>query len=381
MHNRNFSLAVLLSLGVVSSSSLLSSCSSKTVLRVFNWGEYIQTDLLKEFEKEFNCDVKYSTFDSNESAIIQMTNNSFDVVIPSDYAIEELASKNMLQELDWNKIYASYASAEGITETVSDGREGMKAYYTDYINTITDRLLNDDNSFDFFKYAAPYFSGNVGIVYNADKISPSVIEEKGWDIVRDNSYNLAYYDSSRDGFMVPLKALGYSMNTTSTSEIDDAYNWLKVQKDNFRKNTSKTVSYITDEVLDGMVQGIYDIGLVYSGDACYVMNESKLNLDFYVPSSGTNVWVDGMVIPTNAKQVDLAHEFIAFMTRTNSGYENAMEVCYNPSTKKAFEKFVNENADFSDYYSYEIAEKDEIYRYNSEIKTYMDKKWLDFLNY
>ncbi len=356
----------------------LTSCSSKTTLKVFNWGEYIQMDLLKQFEKEYDCKVKYSTFNSNEDALIQMENNSFDVVVPSDYAIEELASKNMIQELDWNKIYQEYAKSEELTLEVTDPLAAMKEQYTDFVNKITTDLKNDTNSFDFFKYAAPYFSGNVGIVYDADKISAEEIAQDGWNIVRNGSYKVAYYDSSRDGFMPPLKELGKSMNTTSKSDIDEAVNWLKEQKQSVGKN----LSYVTDEVLDGVINGVYDIALVYSGDACYMMSESNRNLDFYVPTNGTNVWVDGMVIPTSSKQVDLAYKFIAFMTRSNSSYQNALEVCYTPTTKKALDLFLNDDdfKDYQSYYSYEIQPLDEIYRYNSSIKKYMDDKWQDVMN-
>lgn len=365
-------------LSAFATQALLTSCSSKTVLKVFNCGEYIQTDLLKKFEKEYDCKVKYSTFDSNESAIIQVNNNYFDIVVPSDYAIEELASKGKLRELDWEKIYAPYAEYENLSLEVSDAREAMTSEYTDFVNQITSDLKNDTRSFDFYKYAAPYFSGNVGIIYRKDKISTDLIREKGWEILRNGNYKIGYYNSSRDGFMVPLKELGYSMNSTNQNEIDDAYNWLVEQ----RRSVKSNLSYVTDDVLDGMVNGKYDIALVYSGDACYLMKESNYDLDFYVPSKGTNVWVDGMVIPTSAKQVDLAYKFIAFMTRSTSGSANALEVGYSPTTKKAFDLFIanDEYKEYKDYYTYEIQSTDEIYRYNESIKTYLDSKWLDVLN-
>ncbi len=371
-------LSLGLSLTLMGGVATLTSCNSGPTLKVFNWGEYIDLSLLREFEKEYHCKVRYSTFNSNENAVIQATNNSFDVIVPSDYAIEELAKKGRLKELDWEKLYNAYHKIEEENQVeVKDAREQMTSLYTDFVNNITTRMKEDTNSFDFYKYAAPYFSGNVGIVYNKDKVSEEMIQEKGWDIVREGSLKVAYYDNPREGFMVPLKELGYSMNTTSEKEIDEAYDWLVEQR-----RRVKNLTYVTDEVLDGMIFGTYDVAIVYSGDACYVMGESELNLDFYVPSNGTNVWVDGMVIPTNATQVDLAYNFIAFMTRANSGYKNAMEVSYTPTTKEALDMYLNDEEvlEYREYYSYVMREKDEIYRYNESIKTYMDNKWQDALN-
>jgi spermidine/putrescine-binding protein len=183
------------------------ACNGKETLVVFNWGEYIDEQTLKDFEKQEGICITYTQFLSNEMAYTKMKSQSFDVVIPSDYMIERLATEGEIEELDWSKITGFDREKD-----ISTPARGV----IDYLNH------NDEKNFDILKYAAPYLTGQVGIVYNSKKISQSAVEEQGWEVFRNSQYRVAYYDSSRDGFMVPLSQLGYSLNTTITSEINQA---------------------------------------------------------------------------------------------------------------------------------------------------------------
>lgn len=365
---------------------MLTSCG-ETKLKVYNWGEYIDISLIKEFEKEYKCKVRYTNYDSNEIAITQMRNTTFDVVVPSDYAIEQLAAEDLIQELDWTKImgYMDNKEFDETYEFDASANEVAKAkaksMYADGLVNIIDKLKNDENSFDFLKYAAPYFWGNVGIIYNKDKAGlKEAVESSGWEVVRNPNYKIAYYNSARDGFMPALKQNGYSMNTTDTAQINTAKEWLKEQN----RVVGKNLNYLTDEVLEQITNGSYDLGLVYSGDAVYIMQEANgINFDFFVPTTGTNVWADGMVIGKDSNNVDLAHKFIAFMSSKDASLRNASTTCYNASNKDAFKDML-ESEDFVDYadmYNYTPKENDEIYRYLGENgKRLYDDAWTEVIN-
>ncbi|MDY0210561.1 MAG: ABC transporter substrate-binding protein [Acholeplasma sp.] len=325
------------------------TCMNKEKLALFNWGEYIDPALIKAFEKENDVCVTMSTFDSNESAITKMKTQSFDLIIPSDYAVEQMVEEELLQTMDWSKI-------------TTFNRE------TDLASGLQSIL--DNVEFDILSYGVPYFWGNVGVLYNKDNVSLEILQAKEWEIFNED-LDIAFYDSSRDGFMVALKNLGYSMNTEEASELNEAENWLSdlARKDN--------VVFLTDEILDDMVKLSYDIALTYSGDAIYLMSEQE-KLGFYVPTTGTNVWVDTMVIPKNAKNTDLAYAFINFMLTYDSQMANTEYVMYTTVRQDVYTELITEGSDFYEYvdaYNVVIHTNDEVYGYNAVTKTFMSDAW------
>ncbi len=173
------------------------------VLYVFNWGEYMDMEVIHNFEKEYNVVVKYSTFESNEDMYTKlMTGAAYDVLFPSDYMVERLIRENKLQPLDKSVI----TNAEGLAE-------GVKNLAFDPDNT----------------YSMPYLWQTVGILYDTTKVDPEAIEEQGWDAYHNPEYagHVYVYNSERDGFLLGLKALGLSVNTTSEADLEAAYNWLR----------------------------------------------------------------------------------------------------------------------------------------------------------
>ena len=201
-----------------------SAISSKPVLRVYNSGEYMDTSLIEDFQKEYNCKVVYETFDSNETMYTKLQSGAeYDVIIPSDYMIERLISEDYLQPIDWKLI------------TNKD--------------KIIPKLLKNDFDPDN-KYTVPYYWGTVGILYDKTVVDENDLKE-GWNILRNKKYSgqIYMYDSERDSFMVALKGLGYSMNTRNKDELKQAYNWLIEQN-----NTMKPV-YVGDDVMDNMISG------------------------------------------------------------------------------------------------------------------------------
>ena len=287
-----------------------STINNKPVLRVFNSGEYMDSNLIEKFEKENDCDVVYETFDSNESMYTKLQSGSmYDVLVPSDYMIERLIKEDYLQPIDWGKI------------TNKD--------------KIVPKLLN--NNFDKgSKYAVPYYWGTVGIVYNKKTVSKEDLQG-GWNILKNKKYSgkIYMYDSERDSFMIALKALGYSMNTTNKSELQQAYEWLVEQN-----KTMKPV-YVGDDVMDNMISGNKDMAVVYSGDGAYIISENS-NMGFVVPEQGSNNWIDGMVITKSCKNTELAHKFINFFLQKDVAIQNTAYIGYDSAVKSVYEYYRDE---------------------------------------
>ena len=301
--------AAALVMMVVLAAGMLTGCGggNKKTLKIYNAGEYIDKGLISQFEKEYNCRVIYETFDSNETMYTKlMSGEEYDVLIPSDYMIERLIKEDYLQPIDWDQI----TNAGNLMDVVMENA----AYDPDHT------------------YTVPYFWGTVGIIYDTTVVAQEDLAQ-GWNLLKDTDYagNIYMYDSERDSFMVALKALGYSMNTADTAQIDEAYDWLVEQRD-----TMNPV-YVGDDVIDNMISGNKAMAVVYSGDAAYMMTENE-NLDYFTPDEGTNIWYDCMVITKNCTETELAHQFINFMLDNDNALANSEEVGYTSPVESAFEQ-------------------------------------------
>lgn len=319
--------------------------NNRPVLRVFNSGEYIDTELLERFKKENNCDIIYETFDSNESMYTKLQSGAeYDILIPSDYMIERLMKEKYLQPINWEKISNK--------------------------DKIIPSLLN--NNFDKNnRYAVPYYWGTVGILYNKNKVSKEDLEQ-GWEILRNQKYSgkIYMYDSERDAFMVALKALGYSMNTHNHAELREAYQWLIEQR-----NTMKPV-YVGDDVMDNMISGNKDMAVVYSGDGAYVISENE-DMEFFVPDQGSNVWTDAMVMTKDCSNTELAHKFIDFFLQKDVAIQNTRYIGYDSCVKSVYEYFRDEEYKGNSGCAPDVSNsKNEEFKYQEqEIKEYCAGLW------
>ncbi len=330
---------------VVLSVSLFGCGGDKATLKVYNAGEYIDTSLIKAFEKENDCKVIYETFDSNETMYTKvMSGERYDVIVPSDYMIERLAKEGFLQEIDKSKL----------------------GNFGNVIPTILNQPFDPEN-----KYSIPYFWGSVGILYDKTVVDAKDLEA-GWEILRNPKYKdqLYMYDSERDSFMIALKALGYSLNTTNKAELEEAYDWL------IKQNEIMNPIYMGDDVIDSMVSGSKPIAIVYSGDASYIMSLNE-NLGFYEPQEGTNLWIDGMVITKDCADVDLAHRFIDFMLEHENACANSETVGYSSSVQSAFDEMSKTiYAGVDAYIPRSDNPKDEYFRYqDAETKKFCAELW------
>ena len=316
-------------------------------LHIYNWGEYTGENIIADFEKETGATVIQENFDSNEQMYIKVANKEpYDILVPSDYMIERLIQEDLLQKLDHSKLTCM--------DKLADAVKGLP--------------YDPDN-----EYSVPYFWGTVGIVYDKTKVDIKDLEEEGFGIFLDEKYkgDVYLYDSERDSFMMALKALGYSMNTTNEQEIQEAYEWL------VQCVETMDTEIVTDEIIDNMAQGRKALGLIYSGDATYVMDENE-NMGYYMPKSGTNLWSDAMVIPKNAKNPELAHAFINYASDYAGAYDNSSYVGYTSANQEVMDDIYGEGGDYEgiDAYIPRIDNpKDEVFVYNEDTKKIMGDLW------
>ena len=316
-------------------------------LHVYNWGEYTGENIIPMFEEQTGARVVMENFDSNEQMYIKIANGeAYDILVPSDYMIQRLIQENLVQKLDQEKLDCFANLTEDVIGLPYDPEN---------------------------EYSVPYFWGNVGIIYDTTKVSEEELAEKGYNIFLDENYrgDIYLYDSERDSFMMALKALGYSMNTESEEELNAAYEWLVQCVETMEPEI------VTDEIIDNMAQGRKAMGIVYSGDAAYIMSENE-NMGFYMPETGTNHWCDAMVIPSNAQNIALAHEFMDFVSSYEGAYDNSSYVGYTSPNKEVMDELSGEGGDYEGINAYlprTDNEKDEMFEFNAETRKIISNLW------
>ena len=316
-------------------------------LYIYNWGEYTGENIIADFEKETGASVVMDNFDSNEQMYIKVANGEpYDLLVPSDYMIQRLIEEDLLQKLDKSKL--------DCMDKLVDAVKG---------------LPYDPNN----DYSVPYFWGTVGIVYDKNKVDIQDLEAEGYNIFLNPKYkgDVYLYDSERDSFMMALKALGYSMNTENEQELQEAYQWLVTCVQ------TMDTEIVTDEIIDNMAQGRKALGLIYSGDAAYVMSENE-DMGFYMPEGGTNLWSDAMVIPKNAQNPELAHAFINYASDYKGAYDNSSYVGYTSANQKVMEDLSGEGGDFEGINAYiprTDNPNDEVFVHNEKTKKIDSELW------
>ena len=270
---------------------LLSSCQNKekNQVVVFNSGEYLDMDLIPGFEEATGIDVIYETFTSDEEMFIKLSqsSNNYDVIFPSDYMVERLKKRDMLEKIDFSNV------------------PNFK-----YINKEFKNLSFDPQN----EYTVPYFSSHFGIVYNKDLIKEPITK---WADLWDPKYKgeIIMYDLPRLSMSVALQKLGYSINTTDMDQINEAKMELVKQK-------PLVYAYLTDEARDLVIQGDAAITVMYSGDALLMQNQNE-NLEYVFPKEGMNLQVDSMAIPKGARNKKNAEAFINYFSDPKIASQNA----------------------------------------------------------
>lgn len=346
---------------------LLVACDNRPALKVLMPTEYIDLELVKEFNKAgHDFKVEIITFDSNEDMLATVQDSNYDIIIPSDYALEELSLRDgFLKEIDWTRL-------EHLTNKTG--------FDSDLVSAL-ESLNTDENPFDLLKYGIPYFWGSVGLLYDTNKISTERIQEEGWNILK-TADRVMGYDSARDAMMIALKQ-GYldadtqstsSVNTATEADINNAANWWK---------SSKVSLYQTDQIFDDMMHPTkFDVAVAYSGDALYIIDKNIAdgheNIDYYVPTdAGSNIFIDAMVITSASTKIDEAYTFINFITDPENAYTNSYEVAYTSPYASVVERII-ENEDYPEnVYRVTFGDFDELFRYNKTLGDQVVQAWIN----
>ncbi|AYC29089.1 ABC transporter substrate-binding protein [Paenisporosarcina cavernae] len=307
-----------------------SNSKSADVLTIYNWGEYMDPELVDRFEEETGIRVIYETFDSNEAMMtkIEQGGTSYDLAMPSEYAIEKMKENNLLIPIDSSKL---------------PNLQHIDPYFLD--------LPFDPGN----EYSIPYFWGTVGVAFNPTLLEGQTFEswEDLWDPALKDEIILV--DGAREVIGMGLNSLGYSLNSTNPAEIDEAREKLTTLSPNIK-------AILGDEIVETMRRGEASIALVWSGQAADIMWVNE-DIDYVVPKEGSNLWFDNMVIPSTAANVEGAHKFINFMLDPEVAAQNADYVGYSTPNKDALpimDPEVTEDTRF--YPTEEMRERLEVYK-------------------
>jgi len=316
----------------------LAACDGANVLKVYNWNDYIADDVIKDFTKETGIRVIYDGFDENEKMFVKVKsggNNNYDVVVPSDYMIEQMIAEDMLEELDFSNI----------------------PNYGFIMNKYRNLGFDPDN-----KYSVPYMTGTLGILYNKKLVNEPITSLHS---LFDARYagKIFMMESMRDTLGTALKLLGYSYNTTNEDQINQAAQILMAQK-------PLVLGYVNDTVKDGMISGEALLALVYSGEAFKVIDEYPDEFEYIIPDEGTNLAVDSFVIIKGSKNKEAAEKFINFMQRPDIALRNALETGYITPNSEVLKELPREWIENNHRYPNDstLAEKAEYFNY-SPVKT------------
>ncbi len=302
---KNVKKMILCSIFILIMVCTLSACSKGPKVYVYNWGEYIDPDVLKMFEKDTGIKVVYDGFDSNEEMYPKIKTNAvqYDVVCPSDYMIQKMIQEDLLTEIDYDKV--------------------------PNIKNLDPAYLKTAENFDpGNKYSVPYCWGTLGILYNKTMVNGPI---DSWEAIFDEQYsgNILMIDSVRDAFAIALSSLGYDINSTDEAQLDQAKELLK-------KQYPLVQAYVVDEVRDKMIGGEAALGVIYSGEAIFT-KRSNPDLEYVVPKEGSNVWIDGWVIPKNCRNKEYAEKFINYMCDAKIAKMNFEFITYSTPNAAARE--------------------------------------------
>ena len=315
-------------------------------INFFNYGENIDEETIKEFEKKYGIKVNIETFDDMEAMYQKVSSGGvkYDVVLVSDALMPRMIKNNLVQELN------------------KDNIPNISQMDEEYLN-----LEIDPGN----KYSVPYMFGTVGLIYNKDVVKEEV---DSWDILWDEKYKdkIFMFDTYRDTLGVALKKLGYSLNSTDPKEIEEAKELLLSQRE------LVDPIYGVDNGTVMIPAGESDINMIWSGEGLNLQDENP-NLVYVVPKEGANFWIDSLCIPTNAKNVEGAEKFINFVSDKESALRIADEIGYTTPNKEArLEQPESVRNNPNAYMPKEIMDRCEIYvDLSKDVKRLYDDAWLE----
>ncbi len=313
-------------------------------ISVYNWGLYIDPNVLDMFEEETGIKVQYDEFSTNEDMYIKVKSggSKYDIIIPSDYMIEKMIKEDMLAELNFDNI-PNYANVDDQFKNLAYDPDG--------------------------KYSVPYMWGTVGIVYNKTMVEEPITS---WNALWDEKYKKQIFmlDSPRDSIGVALKLMGYGFNAENTEQLE-------IAKEKLIEQRPLVLSYVVDEVRDAMLAGEAAMALVWSGEGMYLTWNDE-NLEYVIPEEGSNIWFDSIVIPKDAPHKEEAEAFINFLCRPDIAKLNVEEIGYATPIPAAQELLAPEiKDDPMGYPSADIIAKCEVFRDPGEFLSEYDRVWTE----
>ncbi len=328
------------------------AANARPVVNVCSWGEYIDEDLITQFEEETGISVNYQTVESNEAlySLIEMGGADFDVIVPSDYMIARLIEEDMLAELDYDNIPNF-----------------------DLIDEQYKNLNYDPEN----KYTVPYTWGTLGIIYNTTMVDEEITS---WDAMFDPKYagQVLMINNSRDAMAAALLDLGYSINTTDETELRAAFQRLKDAKD-----AGVYQGFVMDQVFQKMEGGNAAIAMYYAGDYLTMLDNNE-DLAFVVPDEGSNWFVDAMCVLKNAQHKREAEEWINFIASTDANLANMDFIWYASPNAEALEQYPDYYYDLYeeelDEYAFEVMAPGEDVLERCEIYENLPKETLQLYN-
>jgi spermidine/putrescine-binding protein len=326
----------------------LVGCSNKEKLYVLNWGEYMDPELVEQFEKENNVKVVYEEVGSNEEMEIKLKQGitDYDILIPSDYMIDKLSQEDLLMPIDYSKL----TNLQDVS------------FFSDA------RVLYEEE--DFGEYLVPYFFGTVGIMYNnGNSAVKSAVENDGFCALfdEDSSFKIGLYDSPRDTVGAAMMCLGYSVNSNDEDQLQEAQDLIA----GVLNRSQELTRFGQDDLKGDTARGNLDMALVYSGDYFemvfeYEEDEEEINFDYFAPNH-TNIWIDAFVIPKVSQNSELAHKFINFFLGLETAVQNADWVGYTPVIEEVYNVLVDDYGyDYDHYYPQPAGSTREVFLYLGE---------------
>jgi spermidine/putrescine-binding protein len=340
---------IIIIVTLVLAMSLMTGCSNKASgekVYVYNWGEYIDPEVFELFEEETGIEVVDDYYEQNEEMYPRIKSGAvqYDVICPSDYMIQKMIEEDLLAEINYDNV--------------------------PNIKNIDPAYLKSAEEFDpGNKYSVPYCWGTLGILYNKTKVNEPV---DSWSLLFDEKYSgdILMIDSVRDAFAIALSSLGYDINTTNETELDEAKALLQEQY-------PLVQAYVVDQVRDKMIGGEAAIGVIYSGEAIYTKRENP-DLEYVVPKEGSNVWIDGWVIPKNCRNKENAEAFINFICDGDIALKNFEYITYSTPNSVARDMIEDEDIKNSQvaFPSQEILDRCSTFRYlGDDIEALYIDKW------
>lgn len=316
------------------------------VVKVYNWGDYIDEEVIGLFEKETGIEVVYDLFENNEEMypIIEAGGRVYDAVCPSDYMIERMLQNGLLQKINMDNV----PNIEYIGQTHMQGAQSF----------------DPENA-----YAAPYTFGTVGIMYNTTMVGED--EVRSWNVLWDEKYSqsIVMYESVRDSLAPALKLLGYSLNTTDRGQLEEATELLVQQK-------PLVYSYVMDQIKDLMINGEVALGLAYSGEVLAIQEQNP-DIAFCVPDEGSNYYMDAWVIPANAENKENAEAWINFLCRPDIAKRNFEYITYSTPNEGAIALLDESYLENTDVFPEDaVIERCEVFQYlGEEMDQYYADLW------